>query len=482
MKIAIVHYHLRHGGVTNVIQSTQEALRGTGVEILVISGEEPAEGITIDNLVVIPGLQYRKTAFLSMSEGLADALKDAAENHFGSQPDVWHFHNHNLGKNVLMPLAITSLAEEKASILLQMHDFPEDGRPKNYVAQRSFFDLEKDFRRTLYPLASHIHYATINQRDRNFLKAAGMIPDQLHLLPNSVTGIKPATTPDQNPFSKGKRFILYPTRAIRRKNIGELLLLALAYGDQFDFATSLVPENPEWFAVYEQWRGLAQKMKLPISFGIGQDGQHQFSDLIGWSDAILTTSIAEGFGLAFLEPWLSGKSVVGRNLPRITSDFEASGISLDHLYERIEVPLDWVGESELRKTADETLRRIYLAYDRPLSRHAVDQTFSRWVVNGCVDFGMLHEDFQRKVILKVAADPGALKALNLPSLEPSSEAVIATNRQLVETFYSVATYGENLLALYQKIAKSPRSKVSSLNPQQVLKQFLDPWRLNLLRT
>ncbi len=482
MKIAIVHYHLRRGGVTNVIQSTQEALRGSGVEILVISGEEPAEGVIIDNLAVIPGLQYRKSAYLSMSDGLADALKDTAENHFGSQPDVWHFHNHNLGKNVLMPLAISSLAEEKASILLQMHDFPEDGRPKNYVAQRGFFDVEKDFRRTLYPMASHVHYATINQRDRNFLKAAGMTPDQLHLLPNSVTGIKPATSPDQKPFSKGKKFILYPTRAIRRKNIGELLLLALAYGRDFDFATSLVPENPEWFSVYEQWRALATEMKLPIFFGIGQDGQYQFPDLVGWSDAILTTSIAEGFGLAFLEPWLSGKSVVGRNLPRITSDFGASGISLDHLYQRIEVPLEWVGEDQLRKTADATLRWIYLAYDRPLPQNAVDQTFSRWVVNDCVDFGMLHEDFQRKVILKVAGDPGALKALNLPELQPCSEVEIAINRQLVENSYSVSSYGKNLLSLYQKISKSPRSKVSSLNPNQVLNQFLDPWRLNLLRT
>jgi len=482
MKIAIVHYHLRRGGVTNVIQSTREAFRGTGVEILVISGEEPPEGVIIDNLAVIPGLQYRKTAYLSMAEGLSDALKDAAQKHFGSQPDVWHFHNHNLGKNVLMPLAIANLVEEKAGILLQMHDFPEDGRHRNYSAQRSFFDGEKDFRRTLYPLASHVHYATINQRDWNFLKSAGMRSDHLHLLPNSVTGIKPATTPDEKPFSKGKRFLLYPTRAIRRKNIGELLLLALTYGRDFDFATSLAPQNPEWFQVYDQWCALAKEMNLPIFFGIGQDGRYKFPDLVGWSDSILTTSVAEGFGLAFLEPWLSGKSVVGRNLPRITSDFVESGINLDHLYHRIEVPLDWVGKDELRRSAEESLRTIYLAYNQHRPRNAVDQTFSRWVVDDCVDFGMLHEDFQRKVIQKVAGDSGALKALNLPGLESCTEVEIATNRQLVETFYSVESYGKKLLSLYQRISNSPRGKISSLNPQQVLNQFLDPWRLNLLRT
>ena len=36
---------------------------------------------------------------------------------------------------------------------------------------------------------------------------------------------------------------------------------------------------------------------------------------------LVTTSVAEGFGLAFLEPWLFGKGLLGRNLPEITVDF-----------------------------------------------------------------------------------------------------------------------------------------------------------------
>ena len=130
MKVAIVHYHLRRGGVSQVIQSAQNALRNSGTEVLIISGEAPGDGLNIDNLVVIPGLKYRKEAFQSITENLKQALKDAAQNHFGSQPDVWHFHNHSLGKNVLTPLLVTSLAEDKARLLLQLHDFPEDGRPK----------------------------------------------------------------------------------------------------------------------------------------------------------------------------------------------------------------------------------------------------------------------------------------------------------------------------------------------------------------
>ena len=61
--------------------------------------------------------------------------------------------------------------------------------------------------------------------------------------------------------------------------------------------------------------------------------------------ALVTTSIAEGFGLAFLEPWISGSSVVGRNLPDITEDFS---VELDHLYDRFDVPVDRVDLRELR--------------------------------------------------------------------------------------------------------------------------------------
>ena len=482
MKVAIVHYHLRRGGVTNVIRSAQAALRESDVEVLVISGETPPDGVEIKNLAVIPGLNYRKTAYLSVAEGLKDELKRKAKAHFGSEPDLWHFHNHSLGKNVLMPLVITGLAEENARMLLQMHDFPEDGRPKNYVAQRSFFDVEKEFARTLYPRAAHVHYATINSRDRGFLRSAGMKSERLHLIPNSVSELEVTATPSDRPFSPAKDFLLYPTRAIRRKNLGEMLLLAHAFGDEYDFATSLVPENPEWTPIHDQWKALSEEFDLPITFGIGQDGKYTFNELTGWSDAMLTTSIAEGFGLAFLEPWLTGKSVVGRNLPRITDDFKEAEISLDHLYDRINVPISWIDKFSLRQEADDILRTIYLAYDRPLPKNAIDQTFSRWIENGSIDFGMLNETYQTAILKKAISDPGALEALQLPPLVKLSDEEIRKTGDLVRKHYSLETYGEKLLTTYQKVAKSSPGKIRSYAPKKVLDQFLDPWRLNLLRT
>ena len=482
MKVAIVHYHLRRGGVTNVIKSARESLTAKGAEVLVISGEAPAEGAGLGPVKVIPRLEYRREAYLSVAEGLRAALKDAAQEHFGTQPDIWHFHNHSLGKNVLMPLVVTGLAEEKARILLQMHDFPEDGRPFNYVFQRNFFDSEKDFIRTLYPRASHVHYATINQRDRMFLKKAGMRADHVHLLPNAVSHIDVEQGPSDRPFARDKKFVLYPTRAIRRKNLGELVLMGLAYRDEFEFATTLVPENPEWKAVYDSWVDLARETELPIRFGIATDDTYRFTDLFGWSDAIITTSVAEGFGLAFLEPWLAGKSAVGRNLPRITADFVETGLDLGHMYDRLGVPIDWVDKAKLRREADNTLRRIHLAYDYPMPSNAVDMVFSRWVQDERIDFGMLNEEYQREILGKLISDPAMLEDLRVPSIAPLDAAAIEERRLIVESHYGNDTYGENLMGIYERLSRSSAGRVRHLDPRKVLTQFLDPWRLNLLRT
>jgi len=187
MKIAVVHYHLRRGGVTRVIESAIAALSGSDCEILVLTGEAAAEPDHFPNVKVIPGLAYRKEGNATVSNSLTDALRDAAQDHFGSMPDLWHFHNHSLGKNVLIPSVVCELAESGQHLLMQMHDFSEDGRPTNYATQRSFFDSEEKFQRILYPEARQVHYAAINSRDGRFLAGAGVPKSQLHALHNAVT-------------------------------------------------------------------------------------------------------------------------------------------------------------------------------------------------------------------------------------------------------------------------------------------------------
>ncbi|MEM7698816.1 MAG: hypothetical protein AAF236_10465 [Verrucomicrobiota bacterium] len=334
-QVVIVHYHLRLGGVTRVIETAAKILESDGWKVLVISGEEPEPQCSLKHVKVIEALGYRKTGNSTIAESLTDVLLDTAETFFGAGEILWHFHNTTLGKNVLMPSVICELAKRGKHLLLQIHDFSEEGRANNYTTQRSYFDYEQTFQESLYPIAKHIHYAVINERDFEFLKAAGMSTSNLHYLPNAVIPLPSTAKPDPRPFAEERLFVLYPTRGIRRKNIGELLLLAMLWQDEAEFATSLSPVNPEWQPIYEGWVALAEELGVKINFGICDGGRHRFEDALAWADLMISTSVGEGFGLAFLEPWTVGKGIVGRRLPDVTKGFRRRGMPLNQLYERL---------------------------------------------------------------------------------------------------------------------------------------------------
>ncbi len=477
----MVHYHLRRGGVTRVIEAAREIMTARGDEAVILSGEPPLVGTLPGAVRVVAALNYRKNGSPVVAGNLAEQLKQEAKAHFGAPPDVWHFHNPTLAKNVLFPSVIRALASQGERIVLQLHDFSEDGRPGNYTSQRSFFDSERSFEETLYPVAKQIHYVTINRRDHDFLKAAGVPRTNLHVLPNAIPDLAVSTTPRERPFSQNKLFALYPCRGIRRKNIGELLLLALIYGDHVDFATSLRPENPEWQKIHGDWESLAAEWNLPVTFGISEKGNHTFLDLFGWADFIVTTSVAEGFGLAFLEPWIAGKPVMGRDLPDITRDFAANGIELGNLYQRIDLPVEWLDERELIAAIESMLRRSHLAYNRELPAAAVKETLNTWVKRGRIDFGVLGEPFQIAVLRKLQANPALLDKLSIPPLALSPGREIAERRELIRRVYSLPRYGEILGEIYDRACGGAVGKVRHLPTQKVLEQFLHPSRLNLLR-
>ncbi|MEX2578967.1 MAG: glycosyltransferase family 4 protein [Verrucomicrobiales bacterium] len=481
LKIALVHYHLRRGGVTRVIEATREALRGKGYKIVVLSGEPPLPDAGQKGVKVVQALDYRKTGSLAIAGNLTEALKEAALEALGSMPDVWHFHNPNLAKNVMIPTVVQELAEQGEKIVLQLHDFAEDGRPGNYTSQRSFFDSQASFEKTLYPTAKQIHYATINQRDHDFLKAAGIRRRNLHVIPNAIPDLAVKTSPEERPFSKDKLFALYPTRGIRRKNIGELLLLALIYGERVHFATTLKPENPEWQAVHARWEAAVEELDLPVTLGIAEGDEYDFLDLLGWADFVVTTSVAEGFGLAFLEPWIVGKCVLGRDLPEITDDFVEHGLELDTLYRRIDFPVSWLDENELHGEMESMLRRSYLAYNCRLPRGAVKSTWKAWVKKGRIDFGVLNESLQLRVLRKLKRDPSLLDEVTIPPLSLSTAKEIRERRDIIRSAYSLKKYSDRLEELYWKVDASRVGKVGYLATGKVLDQFLSPTRLNLLR-
>lgn len=431
MTVLIIHYHLRAGGVTRIIHSQVKALRNLGHRVIVASSG-PVDGIDAESIVE-PTLDYCR-------EGTVDS-----SSLIETQADLWIIHNPTLGKNSGFPQLIEEAAKAGQRLLLQCHDFAEDGRPDNYTL---FDNLEH-----LYPVAPHVHYAFINRRDLGLLRKAGLPEQNCLYLPNPV--IAP-TVSNKNPTSP---LVFYPVRGIRRKNLGEICLLAANAPEGVKFAVALAPENEDWMEIHDQWVQFARDLDLPIEFNVAAGSS--FPDWLARATHLVTTSVAEGFGLTFLEPAFLGKPLIGRNLPEITSDFPAYGT----FYESIPVPVP----RQLKATYETTLRDCWQKYGRPLSGHDTQAAWESFQES--VDFGNLPEEEQRNIIREVDL-PDLRQWLKQALVQPAGDIDLLP--------WSLESYTANLKTIIEGVGKP--GPVEWLDKGKVLDQFLSPSRFHFLRT
>lgn len=470
LAIAIVHYHLRPGGVTRVIERAVESL-GEMVDVLVLTGESPAPNDALTPFTEpFKALEYCDDP-LAETEKLADDLRFTARCLLGRDPDLWHIHNPALGKNSFTPQLVWHLAHAGCRLLLQPHDFAEEGRPENYQLLREHLDPELD--QMLYPTGNHIWYAPINFRDQAFLESIGL--QHVHMLPNAVS----RNVVQGQPQSRTHKTIVYPARAIRRKNMGEFLLWSLLAPKGYRFISTLAPQNPKAQPIYEAWVAFAKELQLPVEFDAGRTTD--FTELVQEATAVITTSVAEGFGLAFLEPWLEGKMLIGRNIPEITADFVAEGIDLSPLYCTLPIPLEWIGETHFLHSLESAMTRSYAAYSKEWKATYFEQAKEVLMVDGTVDFGILNEPLQQKVIRHLAEHPADRDQLPEFNVAICPE-LIQHNRQVVKKHYGLEAYGQRLLGIYQRLAASQPGAVSAADAAALLEQFLNPERVNLLRS
>ncbi|WP_206678546.1 barstar family protein [Alienimonas chondri] len=504
---AIAHYHLNRGGVTRVVANHLLALRANQINppwaVLLTGGRAEAwdehehtlehEGVRAPRPVVA-GLDYDD---LNPGDGspepdrLADRIETALADHQATRDEtVLHIHNHALGKNVSLPGAVALLAERGWKLLLQLHDFAEEFRPANYL--HLVGALGEDA--VLYPQASQIHYAVLNGRDRGVLRSLGVPEERLHFLPNPVGDFPPL--PDRQEARSALRatlgvcddegYLVYPVRGIRRKNLGETILLTMGHPDQRAGVT-LIPRNPAELAYHDRWKAFAEELDLPVLFGVGEEDGLSFHQNLAAADAILTTSVAEGFGMVFLEAWLAGRPLMGRDLPHVTADFKAEGLELPGLYEALTVPLDWAiaedgtGFEERFRAGCE---RLLKDYRRPWNESAFAEALAAKTDGGRIDFADLDEELQFAVIRRIADDPAARGEVRSIETDPGrpTDGIVQANAAVVRDRYSLAGSGERLRAVYDAVLASPVGPVTGPpHPRAALDAFLDLKTFRLIR-
>jgi hypothetical protein len=212
MKVAIIHYHLEPSGVSRVIERASRELTRRGIAHVILVGKCAHDIANTLPVRVVDGLAYSNAPLDKQgAEKFLDALRAAATDALGAPPDIWHFHNHSLGKNRAVPLIVSMLASQRERLLLHIHDLAEDGRPENHA---NIADCPN-----LYPLAPQIHYAFINSRDCNHFIKAGLPAANAHLLPNQLVAAV-GTLPNLAGMARGRKSRRWPWSARDAKTPG----------------------------------------------------------------------------------------------------------------------------------------------------------------------------------------------------------------------------------------------------------------------
>lgn len=481
--VAIVHYHLHRGGVTRVIHTASHCLTELGIPHVILSGEPDESGARLP-VKIIEGLRYHTDPGGPEARELVKEMQAAAAEALGPDPIVWHFHNHSLGRNTVIADVVAHLAEAGEAMVLQFHDLAEDGRPINYPI---IADAE-----LLYPHSPRIKQAFLNSRDRRHFLAAGLPAAHSVLLPNAITPPAAVKPLEKKPDSA---LVLYPVRAIRRKNLGELFLLAALSPKGTRYAVSLAPDAERWMAVYEEWRAFATDTALPVLLDVvgrispSPKSPRTYASWLRHATHCITTSVAEGFGLGFLEPITLGKPLLGRNLPAVTNDFAEAGIVPGRLYDRLLVPVEWVGRETLRQRLIRSMRATLESYDQPMSNEHLERSFAAMLHDDHLDFGNLPEDLQRQVIHRLLAGDGLdnvqveIRAERQPArtwLRRTLKLTEPTAKPGDLLPYSTDAYGSRLKKLYAELINAKPASPEEVPKHKILAGYLKPGSFHFL--
>lgn len=467
MRIALLHYHLNPGGVTTVMGRQAALLTEAQHEVLLIAGASPPGASLPAPVAVVPGLAYDRAgqAAPSTAQTVTD-LENALRRHWpDGPPDLIHAHNPILAKNKRLPNILHRLQRNGHRLLCQVHDFAEDGRPEAYCQE---------------PYPADCHYAVLNGRDRHLLQAAGLSDAGVHYLPNAID---PIALPAEMPGGSAGP-VLYPVRAIRRKNIGEAILLRLFMQTAAPLAITLPPQSGGDMDGYRLWRKTVADQGLPVMFEAGC--RADFRRLLAQCRFALTTSITEGFGFAFLEPWCAGKALWGRLLPDICDDFSRKGIALGHLYRQLRVPLDWLDAPMLQQQWCNAWLAAAECYELTTDVDIARQGWATIGADGWIDFGLLNEPHQQTILARMIADPRAKRLLadhnpflRAPGPPLPAAALIDGNRRAVLRHFHPAGHLQRLLAIYHQVMAHPVRQ--AIDKRKLAAAFLTPERFSLLK-
>jgi hypothetical protein len=375
---------------------------------------------------------------------------------------VLHTHNHALGKNFSLPVAVAEWGRKGRALVLQLHDFAENARPANYRGLSDMFGGPEGLSKLLYPFGGRVRQVCLTHGAAARLGRAGAA-----VLPNPIV-LPTGGDAFSHPEFAGENLFVYPTRGIQRKNLGEFLLHAALANPGDNYLITSAPADGKELLAYRQWQQLAEDLALPVIFDAARKFGRPVYDFLFAADHCLSTSMEEGFGMAFLEPWMAGRGLMGRDLPAVTKDFREAGVGLDSLYPRWDVPPEFLDRTAIDLMLEARVKALLGDYGLPVTPSRLEAARRAvWGPNGA-DFGRLDLITQRSII-KAARTSGLMK----PQILSPTPAIIKKNQTIITGHYALQSYGQRLADLYRDLLNERSAPTHFLDASEVLLAVLD---------
>lgn len=374
MTLCVVHSHYRPGGVRRVIETALppllQALGPTFTDVLLVGGEAPdpdwtrrLEAITrprTPSLHIDPSLGYW-TEQHSPDRTLRSRIRQTLEHAFDSArtpvTTVWA-HNLALGRNPLLARELQRIcAHREILLLLHHHDWWFDNRWARWPEMhRAGVRSLSHAARILLPDGPNIRHLAINSSDatalrRHFGTRAGWLPNPV----GRDVGPSPAPPRLTRRWLReqcqvdGPTWIV-PCRLLRRKNLAEALLLTRWLRPEAHLVTTGGVSSADERAYAEALGRAAQESGWPLRLGVLARADRRapsVAQLLQASEAVLLTSMLEGFGLPFLEAAIAERPLLARRLSNISPDLTQFGLHFPQLYDEVRVSpdlFDWSAE------------------------------------------------------------------------------------------------------------------------------------------